>query len=57
MTKMVIPLGAKEASIRAKVIRADGRVEELGVIAFYSRSRWKRWLFKLRRATRWLLCR
>ena len=29
MTKMVVPANARQASIRATVIRADGRVEDL----------------------------
>jgi hypothetical protein len=39
--------GVKEASVSARVIRADGSVEELGVISSYKRGRWatfRRWL-------------
>lgn len=50
MTKMVVPAGAKSASIRARVIRADGRVEDLGLIAFHH----KNWIIR-RAVNAWLV--
>ena len=38
-----------EASIEAVVIRKDGTGEELGVIAFHSKSLWKRLKYKFGR--------
>ncbi len=55
MSKMVVPANARQASIRATVIRADGRVEHLGVIAFYHRNPFWRWAFGVRRALRRIL--
>ena len=55
MTKMVVPANARQASIRATVIRADGRVEHLGVVAFYHRNPLYRWAYRVRRALRRIL--
>jgi hypothetical protein len=35
--------GAKEMSISAVITRADGRVENLGLISYYHRNPLKRW--------------
>jgi len=40
---------AREASISAVVTRADGRVEDLGVISYYHRNPWKRLLWRISR--------
>lgn len=37
---------ARESSIKAVVHRADGRVEDLGTIAYYHRNPIRRWAFK-----------
>ncbi len=55
MSKMVVPANARQASIRATVIRADGRVEHLGVVAFYHRNPLYRWAFWLKRAIKRML--
>lgn len=55
MTKMVAPVGAKSASIRVTVIRANGRVEDHGVVAFYHRNPLYRWAYRVRRAIRRIL--
>ncbi len=38
--------GAKEMTISAVITRADGRVENLGVIAFHHRNPFKRLAFR-----------
>ncbi len=40
-------VGAKMVSVEAVVIRADGRREDLGMIAFYHANPLKRWAWKL----------
>lgn len=42
-------LNVKEMAISAVVHRADGRVEDLGVISYYHRNPLRRVLWKLRR--------
>lgn len=37
----------KEASIEAVVIRADGTVEDLGVVSYYHKNPFKRLRFRL----------
>jgi hypothetical protein len=39
---------AREVSIAATVIRADGRVEDLGVVSYWHKSFFKRLLWRLR---------
>lgn len=36
-----------ERSVRAVIYRADGSVEQLGLIAYYSRNPIKRWAYRL----------
>ncbi|MBK8246099.1 MAG: hypothetical protein IPK85_01645 [Gemmatimonadetes bacterium] len=55
MTKLAAPANAKSASIRVTVIRADGRVEDHGVVAFYHRNPLYRWAYRVRRAIRRIL--
>lgn len=43
--------GLKELQIEAKVMRADGTVEDLGVVSYYSRNPVKRVLW---RVSQWL---
>lgn len=45
--------GTTEISVEAKIIRKNGRVEDLGVISYYHRSWWRRLLFRLRRWLAW----
>jgi len=42
----------REASITAVVIRADGTVEDLGVIAFHHKNPVRRWLWRARQFLR-----
>jgi hypothetical protein len=42
-------VGASEIVIEARVIRADGTVEELGRIAYWHRNPFKRLAWRLRR--------
>lgn len=57
MSKLIVPLDAKEASIGVVVIRKDGRIEDLGTVAYWHRSRWRRAMFHVRRFARWIGCR
>lgn len=41
--------GVSQVSVEAKVIRADGRVEDLGVVAFWHRNPFKRLAWRIRR--------
>ncbi len=43
---------AKETSIEATIIRADGRVEELGMLSYWHRNPLWRWWWKLKRLIR-----
>lgn len=45
---MQVPQGVKAATISAVVRRADGRVEDLGVVSAYHRSPVRRLLVALR---------
>ncbi|MGE0724816.1 MAG: hypothetical protein AB7O45_10595 [Alphaproteobacteria bacterium] len=49
---IVAPSGAREISIEATVIRADGRVEPLGRVAYWHKSRARRALWHLGRIVR-----
>lgn len=40
----------KEASLEARVIRADGTVEDLGVVSYWHRNPIRRWWWHFRRA-------
>ncbi len=44
------PIGS--VSLEAKVIRADGSVEDLGTLAYWNKSRWRRWWWQLTHKTR-----
>ena len=52
MTKMVAPAGVRSASISVKVIRADGRVEDHGTVAFFHKNPLYRWAYRVRRAVK-----
>lgn len=55
MNKMVAPVNAKEASIGVVVIRKDGRIEDLGVVAYWHSSWWRRAMFHMKSALRKVL--
>jgi hypothetical protein len=40
--------GAKEISFSAIITRADGTVEDLGVISYYNNNPFKRWIWKIK---------
>ena len=40
--------GAKEISFSAVVTRADGTVEDLGMISYYNSNPFKRWIWKIK---------
>lgn len=41
---------AVQSNLRAKIIRADGTVEDVGMIAYWDKNPLKRWWFKVRKA-------
>lgn len=41
-----------EASIEVRVIRADGTVEELGVVSYWHKNPLRRWAWRLTHRTR-----
>lgn len=47
MTNIRARGGASQMTIEAVVTRADGRVENLGVISYWNKNPFKRWLFNL----------
>lgn len=49
MASMKVHGGAREASISAVVIRANGRRENLGTISYWSRNPFKRWAWHVGR--------
>ena len=40
--------GVKEASFSAVITRADGTIEDLGMISYYNSNPVKRWVWKLK---------
>lgn len=38
----------KESSISAVITRADGTIEDLGMISYYNSNPIKRWIFKIK---------
>jgi hypothetical protein len=44
-----VPAGAKQASIEVTVIRADGRVERLGEVAYWHKNPLRRIAWRVRR--------
>lgn len=49
MSKLAAKQGIKEQIIEAKVIRADGTVEDLGVVNYWHKSWWRRAIWKIRK--------
>ena len=39
-----------ESELRMRVVRADGRIEELGVVSYWSSNPLKRWWFAIKRS-------
>ncbi len=44
-----------EASFSAVITHADGTVEDLGVISYYHRNRWRMWLWEAKQRRKLLL--
>jgi hypothetical protein len=44
---MTAPANVKEATLSVVITRADGTVEDLGMVAYFHRNPIKRWLKKL----------
>lgn len=40
--------GIKEASFSAVITRADGTVEDLGMVSYYNSNPVKRWIWKIK---------
>lgn len=49
MTIRSVTTGAAQVSVEAKVIRADGRIEDLGVVAYWHRNPFKRLAWRIKR--------
>lgn len=49
MASINAPAGAREASIEATIIRADGTVEPLGVVSYWHKNPLKRLTWRIRR--------
>lgn len=45
--------GYRSIVLEARVIRADGRVEDLGAIAYWHRNPLRRWAWRITRWLRW----
>ena len=45
---MLVNGKAKESEIRAVVTRADGTVEDLGVVAYWHRNPLRRWAWEIK---------
>ena len=52
MSQIIVPLNAKEAQIAAVITRADGTVENLGVISYWHKNPFKRIFWSIKK---WLL--
>lgn len=52
MSDMKVVSGAKEATIEAVVIRADGTVEQLGVISYWHKNPLKRLAWRVKQAAK-----
>ena len=46
------PTGAESVSVEARVIRADGTVEDLGRIAYWHRNPLRRWAWSIQQLLR-----
>lgn len=52
MSDMKVVSGAKEATIEAVIIRADGTVEQLGVISYWHKNPLKRLAWRMKQAAK-----
>ena len=44
----LVPVNAKEAQIHAVITRADGTVEDLGVVSYWHKNPVKRFLWRIK---------
>jgi hypothetical protein len=44
--------GVKSVAFEGRIIRADGTIEELGTIAYWHQSRWRRFLWRFSKGGR-----
>lgn len=44
MSNLTVSAGAKRAELRAVITRADGTVEDLGVIAYHHKNKIRHWI-------------
>lgn len=49
MPKIIQTSSVKESSIKAVVVRADGTIEDLGVISYWHKNPFKRLWFKVKK--------
>lgn len=49
MASFIAPARAREGSIEATIIRADGTIERLGVVSYWHRNPFKRFAWRVRR--------
>jgi hypothetical protein len=52
MASLKAPARAEEASIHAVIHRADGTVVDLGVVSYYHRRWYRRWLWNIKQAVK-----
>jgi hypothetical protein len=52
MSDMKVLSGAKQATIEAVIIRADGTRVPLGVVSYWHKNPLKRWAWRLERAVK-----
>lgn len=50
MSEMQVAQGVKSAELSIVVTRADGSVEDLGVVAYWHKNPLRRWAYRLRKA-------
>lgn len=55
MSDMKVLSGAKQATIEAVIIRADGTRVPLGVISYWHKNPLKRWAWRMKRAAKSLI--
>lgn len=49
MSEMIVPSNAKEAQISVTIIRANGTVENLGVVSYWHKNPFKRIFWSIKK--------
>jgi hypothetical protein len=49
MSALIVPSKTKEAQITAVITRADGTVEQLGVVSYWHKNPFKRILWRIKK--------